>query len=79
MECCALLAALFKLSPRRRSSVTPVSSISRRSVSHFRRSQAAKSFWLEVMLVQRSLQPPALPGLRVAGGHVRRQLLLPVT
>ena len=70
MERCALLAALLKLSPSRRSSAAPVCSISLRSVSHFCRSRAAKSLWLEVMLVQRSLQPPPLSGLRIVGGHV---------
>ena len=32
--------------------------------------RALKSFALEVMLVQRSFQPPPLPTVRVVGGHV---------
>ncbi len=34
------------------------------------RHRALKSFALEVMLVQRSFQPPPLPTVRVVGGHV---------
>ena len=66
----ALLATLLKLSPSRRSLLAAVSSISRRSVSSRRRSLAVKSLWLEVMLVQRSFQPPPVPAVRVPSGHV---------
>ena len=47
-----------------------VSSISIRSVSSRRRSLAVKSLWFEVMLVQRSLQPPSFAAVRVPSGDV---------
>ena len=68
MECCASLAAVLKLSPSLRSSRVAVASISIRSVSSFCRSLSVKSLWLEVMLVQRSLQPPPLPAVRIPRG-----------
>ena len=70
MECCASLAAVLKLSPSLRSSRVAVASISIHSVSSFCRSLSVKSLWLEVMLVQRSLQPPPLPAVRIPRGHV---------
>ena len=60
----------LKLSPRRRNSLATVSSISRWSATGRRRSRDVNSFGVEVMLVQRSLQPPPLPAGRVEGGHV---------
>ena len=70
MELCASLAAALKLSPSLRSSRPAVASISSRSVSSFCRSLPVKSLWLEVMLVQRSLQPPPLSAVRIPRGHV---------
>ena len=52
------------------SCVSTSSFISRSSVSIRPRIRARKSFSLEVMLVQRSFQPPPLPTHRVVGGHV---------
>ena len=71
IERCALLAALLKLSPsRRRLLCAVIASICWRSFSCRFRSRAAESLRVEVMLVQRSLQPPPLPGLRVVGDDV---------
>ena len=70
MECCASLAAVLKLSPSLRSSREAVASISSRSVSSFCRSLSVKSLWLEVMLVQRSLQPPPLSAAGIPRSHV---------
>ena len=77
MERRALLAALLKLSPSRRRCAAPVCSIALRPVSHFCCSRSAKSLRVEVLLVQRSLQPPPLPALRVVGGHVALALARP--
>ena len=66
----ALLATALKLSPSTFSSRAAVASISARSVSSRRWSLAVKSPWFEVMLVQRSLQPPPLAVVRIPDGQV---------
>ena len=70
MERSAALAAALKLSQSRRSSRAAVSSTFRRSASSRWRSREVKSFGLEVMLIQRSLRPPPLSAVQIAGGHV---------
>ena len=66
----ALLATAFNLSPSRSSSRVAVSSICCRSVSSRLRSREVKSFGVEVVLIQFSLQPPPLSTVRIAGGQI---------
>ena len=66
----ALLATSLKLSPSTFSSCAAVASICARSVSSRRWSLEVKSLRFEVMLVQRSLQPPPLAVVRIPDGQV---------
>ncbi len=70
MERSAPLATALKLSPSRSSSRVAASSIYCRSVSSRHRSRAVKSFGVEVVLIQLSLQPPPLSGVGIAGGQI---------
>ena len=66
----AFLATRREFSPSRPSSLAVNSSISRRSLSSRLRSRSVKSFGLEVLSIQLSFQPPAVPGLGVQRGQV---------
>ncbi len=70
MVCSALRATPLKLSLNSFSSCAAVRSVSSRSASSRCWSRAVKSLRFEVMLVQRSLQPPPLAVVRIPDGQV---------